>query len=130
MQWFPLLWAKKMKLSEDTLITYEKLTLYLLIQRKRNDKSQWLAQAGYSLKNWQVLEKVVLKKDIPKRGLKKGDVATIVEHHPVSDGEDGYSLELFNALGDTIAVITVPESSIEPLTEDEIFSIRSFATAR
>jgi len=56
MQWFPLLWAKKMKLSEYTLITYEKLTLYLLIQRKRNDKSQWLAQAGYSLKNWQVLE--------------------------------------------------------------------------
>ena len=79
---------------------------------------------------YKLFEEVVLKKDIPKRGLKKGDVATIVEHHPVSDGEDGYSLELFNALGDTIAVITVPESSIELLTEDEIFSIRSFATAR
>ena len=51
---------------------------------------------------------------------------TLVEHHPVSEGEDGYSLELFNAVGDTIAVITVPESSIEPLlTEDEIFSVRS-----
>jgi len=78
---------------------------------------------------YKLFEEVVLTKDIPERGLKKGDVATIVEHHPISDGEDGYSLELFNALGDTIAVITVPESAIEPLTEDEIFSIRSLAIA-
>ena len=78
---------------------------------------------------YKLFEEVVLTKDIPKRGLKKGDVATIVEHHPVSDGEDGYSLELFNALGDTIAVITLPESAIEPLTEDEIFSVRSMAIA-
>ena len=78
---------------------------------------------------YRLFEEVVLTKDIPKRGLKKGDVATIVEHHPVADGEDGYSLELFNALGDTIAVITLPESAIEPLTEDEIFSVRSLEVA-
>lgn len=78
---------------------------------------------------YKLFEEVVLTKDIPKRRLKKGDVATIIEHHPVSDGEDGYSLELFNALGDTIAVITLPESAIEPLTEDEIFSVRSLAVA-
>jgi hypothetical protein len=76
-----------------------------------------------------LFEEVVLTKDIPKRGLKKGDVATILEHHPVSNAEDGYSLELFNALGDTIAVITVSESAIEPLTEDEIFSVRPLAAA-
>jgi hypothetical protein len=40
----------------------------------------------------------------------------------------GYSLEVFNALGDTIAVVTVPESLIEPLRENEVFSVRSFAT--
>jgi len=78
---------------------------------------------------YKLFEEVVLTKDIPKRGLKKGDVATLVEHHPVSEGEDGYSLELFNAVGDTIAVITVPESSIEPLTKDEIFSVRSLEAA-
>ncbi|MBW2607918.1 MAG: DUF4926 domain-containing protein [Deltaproteobacteria bacterium] len=76
-----------------------------------------------------LFEEVVLTKDIPEKGLKKGDVATIVEHHPVSGGEDGYSLELFNALGDTIAVITLPESAIEPLTVNEIFSVRSLAVA-
>ena len=43
---------------------------------------------------FKLFEEVVLTKDIPKRGLRKGDVATIVERHPVSDGEDGYSLEL------------------------------------
>jgi hypothetical protein len=78
---------------------------------------------------YKLFEEVVLAKDIPKRGLKKGDVATLVEHHPVSEGEDGYSLEFFNAVGDTIAVITVPESSIEPLTKDEIFSVRSLEAA-
>ena len=78
---------------------------------------------------YKLFEEVVIKKDIPERRLKKGDVATIVEHHPVSDGENGYSLELFNALGDTIAVITLPESAIQPLTVDEIFSVRSLAVA-
>lgn len=68
---------------------------------------------------------VVLRQDIPGKGLRKGDVATIVERHPASSGEDGYSLEIFNAIGDTIAVVTVPESLIEPLTRDEVFTVRS-----
>ena len=46
-----------MKLPENTLISREKLTKYLLVLQKRNDKSQWLAQADYSIENWQVLEK-------------------------------------------------------------------------
>jgi len=78
---------------------------------------------------YKLFEEVVLAKDIPKRGVKKGDVATIVEHHPVPDEEDGYSLELFNALGETIAVITLPESAIERLTEIGIFCVRLLAAA-
>ena len=78
---------------------------------------------------YKLFEEIVLNKDIPGKELKKGDLATIVEYHPVPDGEDGYSLEIFNVLGDTIAVITVPESAIEPLTEDEIFSVRPLAAA-
>ncbi len=71
---------------------------------------------------------VVLRKDIPEKGLKKGDVATVIERHPASAGEGGYSLEIFNALGDTMAVVTVPESAIEPLTKDEVFTVRSVET--
>jgi len=45
-----------LKLPVKTLFHPEKFTRYLLTYRKRNDKSQWLSQAGYSLENWQVLE--------------------------------------------------------------------------
>ena len=45
-----------MRLPDDTLIAHEKLTQYMLALRKRNDKSKWLAQAGYTLESWQVLE--------------------------------------------------------------------------
>ena len=76
---------------------------------------------------YRLFDEVVLTKVVPEKGLQKGDVVTIVEHHAVPDGEDGYSLELFNALGDTIAVITLPESAIAPLSENEVFSVRALA---
>ena len=77
--------------------------------------------------NYKMFEEVTLLEDVREKGLRKGDVATIVEHHPVPNAEDGYSLEVFNVLGDTIAVITVPESAIAPLTENEVFSVRPLA---
>ena len=55
-------------------------------------------------------------------------VRPVVERHERPGREDGYSLEVFNAVGDTIAVVAVPESRIEPLTENEVFSVRSRAT--
>ena len=54
-------------------------------------------------------------------------MATIVEHLPAKDGESGYALEVFNAIGETIAVIMVPESAVEPLTADKIPSVRPLA---
>ena len=60
----------------------------------------------------------------------KGDVATIVEQHEGLNGrETGYSLEVFNALGETMAVIVVAESKIESLQRDEIFHIRHLEEA-
>jgi hypothetical protein len=78
---------------------------------------------------YKLFNEIVLTKDIPGKRLKKGDVATIVDHHPVSNGEDGYSLEVFDVLGNTIAIITLPESAIESLTENEIFNVRSLEVA-
>jgi len=78
---------------------------------------------------YKLFKEVVLLKDVPEKKLKKGDVATIVEHHPSETTEDGYTLEVFNALGETIAVVTVAESEIESLKEDEIFSVRSLEAA-
>lgn len=76
-----------------------------------------------------LFEEVVLLNDIPAKKLKKGDVATVVEHHPVPNGEDGYSLEVFNAVGETVAVVTVAESAIKPLSENEVFHVRLLLAA-
>lgn len=74
-----------------------------------------------------LFKQVALARDIPEDGLKKGDIATVVEHHPVSSGEDGYSLEVFNALGETIVVTVVQESAIEELCSDQVLSARPLA---
>lgn len=72
--------------------------------------------------------RVALTEDLPEERLRRGDVATIVESHPGAPGqEDGYSLEVFNAVGDTVAVVTVGESQIEPLTADELLTVRPLA---
>jgi len=36
--------------------------------------------------------------------------------------------KVFNAVGETVDVVTVRESQIEPLTADELFTVRSLAT--
>jgi hypothetical protein len=74
---------------------------------------------------FELFKEVVLLNDIPERKLKKGDIATVVEHHPSESSGDGYTLEVFNAIGDTIAVITVTESEIEPLKESEVLRVRT-----
>lgn len=45
-----------MKLPTDTIIGKEKVKHYLLQAKKRNDKSKWLAQAGYTVDEWQILQ--------------------------------------------------------------------------
>ena len=74
-----------------------------------------------------LFKQVALARDIPQDGLKKGDIAMVVEHHPVTGGEDGYSLEVFCAIGETIVVTVVPESAIEALRADQVLSARPLA---
>ena len=76
-------------------------------------------------------QRIALAHDLPEHNLCKGDVAVVVEHLPVTaatGGEDGYALEVFNALGETIAVVMVPASAVKPLTEDEILQARPLHT--
>jgi hypothetical protein len=69
-----------------------------------------------------------LAENLPDYGLLRGDVATITDYHPMPMGEDGYSLEVFNAIGDMIAVVVAPESAIAPLTADEVLHVRVLET--
>jgi hypothetical protein len=70
-------------------------------------------------------DRVALRTGVPEHSLRAGDVATLVDvvEHPTG-GPRGCVLEVFNALGETIRVITVPESAVEALRADEIFSVR------
>jgi hypothetical protein len=46
-----------MYLNQNAIISPNKLTQYLLIPLPKDDKSQYLAQGGYTLDNWQQLER-------------------------------------------------------------------------
>jgi len=56
-------------------------------------------------------------------------VTKVVDRHVAPDGAEGYSIEVFNALGDTIAVTVVPAAALEPLREDEVLCARTRGTA-
>jgi len=60
-----------------------------------------------------------------EHNLRRGDVAVLIDHveHP-DGGEPGCVLEVFNALGESIAVVAVRESDVEELREDEMLSVR------
>ena len=73
----------------------------------------------------EMYKEVALTKDIPAENLRKGDVATLIDRvpHP-SGGEEGAVLELFNVVGESIAVIVVPLSAIAPLRPDQMPAVR------
>lgn len=52
-----------------------------------------------------------------------------IETHPALTParEVGYSVEVLNAQGDTLTVLTLHESHLEGLSRDEILSVRSMA---
>lgn len=74
--------------------------------------------------------RVALKRDLPEHDLRRGDVAVLVDHvaHP-DCGEQGCLLEVFNALGESIAVVAVRESDIKDLRADEVLAVRPLADA-
>ena len=74
--------------------------------------------------------RVALTEDLPERHLRRGDVATLVEFHSGRPGQEpGYTLEVFNAVGEAVDVVTVRESQIKPLTADELLTVRPLAGA-
>jgi hypothetical protein len=70
----------------------------------------------------EVFKEAAFVRDVPERGIKKGDVATVIDY--LDDPEPGYVLEVFDALGHTVDVLSVPESYLEPIVEGERFQVR------
>ena len=75
-------------------------------------------------------QEVVVTRDIPAENLYQGDVATLVDYvpHPAG-GEMGAVLEIFNAIGESIGVATVPVSAVSPLRADQVPTVRSLSLA-
>ena len=76
-------------------------------------------------------EEVAIARNIPEENLNQGDVAVVVEYvpHPAG-GEEGAILEIFNAIGESVAVVTVPISAIKSLRADQVLMVREMAPAR
>ena len=68
---------------------------------------------------------VALAYDLPEHRLRRGDIVKLVEHHVAPDGTDGYSIEVFTALGSTLTVSTVPTTALEALRQDEVLCART-----
>jgi len=77
-----------------------------------------------------LFQEIALTRDLPGSQLKAGDIATLVDFAPsTANGEDGCVLEVFNALGESIAIVAVPMSAVETLRADEVLTVRSLASA-
>ena len=66
---------------------------------------------------------VVLARDLDTTDLKAGDVGVIVGEY----AKGGYEVEFVNAAGDTLAVLTLEDSDIRPMSGSEILHVRDLA---
>jgi Domain of unknown function (DUF4926) len=71
---------------------------------------------------------VILTRDVAERGLRTGDVGTVVERHAVPGvSEEGYSVEFFDMTGNTVAVVTVPAGALRLPTPADRPAVRALS---
>jgi hypothetical protein len=71
------------------------------------------------------LDTIVLAEDLPKYGLKRGDLGTVVLLH---DGR-GYEVEFVTLDGETLAIVSLRPEQIRPVGQREIAQARSVEAA-
>lgn len=73
----------------------------------------------------ELYQEVALTRNFPEYQLQQGDIATLIDFVPHPNrGETGCVLEIFNAIGESIKVVTVPISAIKKLTSHDVLSSR------
>ena len=71
---------------------------------------------------------VILTRDVAERGLRTGDLGTVVEQHAVPGvSEQGYSVEFFDMTGNTVAVVTLQASSLRLPTPADRPAVRALS---
>ncbi len=78
--------------------------------------------------NFPLYSDVILLANLPEEGVYAGDVGTVVERHDVIGLETGYSVEFFDMLGNTVAVVTLPMSCFRLPTRADRPSVRLMAS--
>jgi hypothetical protein len=71
---------------------------------------------------------VILLTNLPEEGVYAGDIGTVVERHDVIGLETGYSVELFDMLGNTVSVVTLPMTCFRLPTRADRPSVRLMAS--
>ena len=68
-----------------------------------------------------VLDTVVLTRDIPDDGLRPGDLGAIVEVY----GPDAFEVEFVAASGRTQALVTLSEADLRRVNDRDLISVRT-----
>ena len=73
----------------------------------------------------ELYQDIALACNFPEYQLQQGDIATLIDFvpHP-KGGETGCVLEVFNAVGESMKVVTVPRSAVKRLTNHDVLSSR------
>jgi len=67
-------------------------------------------------------------RDVTERGLRAGDVGTVVDRHVVPGVPDeDYSVEFFDMTGNTVAVVTLPASALRLPTPADTPAVRALS---
>ena len=67
------------------------------------------------------LDVVVLGRDLPNHGLRKGDLGAVVHVYP----PDGLEVEFVTAAGKTKAVVTLSKTDVREVRDNDLISVRS-----
>ena len=70
------------------------------------------------------LDRVVLTEPLRERGLRAGDIGTVVDVY--ADGE-GFEVEFCTLTGETVAVATLEAGQVRPVQEGELPTARRIA---
>ncbi len=72
-----------------------------------------------------VLDTVVLEKDLPSQGLRRGDVGAVMEVYE----PDGLEVEFVTGSGRTQALLTLKVADVRLITDTDILAVRSLRAA-
>ncbi|MBI4220091.1 MAG: DUF4926 domain-containing protein [Chloroflexi bacterium] len=70
---------------------------------------------------YRVLDTVVLDRDIPEHGLRRGDLGAVVDVYE----PDGLELEFVTASGRTAALVTLTSQDVRAVADDDLVSVRT-----